>query len=255
MLRFLDDDGNEIAEPAREIQDLIDFEDELDNMKRLDCIDWATSEIKSSLYSYVRAGSIAYRVRLSRLYEKGKDYCKNFREYCERKLGMSNWHVKRLIDAARVAIELIHAGFNVIPSNEAQARPLAKYSGEALIQKWQEVLDTAPPQRITAELVQRIVEGEPEKPSRRIKIDSDDWEVLRERAQEEGISPQKLLKRLIRGESCEPAEQELMTIHPSQDKPKPDPVTRNQMQRWVEDVQQLIIEKFGLVDDPLADSS
>ena len=255
MLRYLDDDGNEISQPAPEIQDLIEEEENLEFLKWAKSPDWATNEIKSSLYSYVRAGLIAARVRLYRLYEKGQDYCKNFREYCERKLGMSNWHVKRLIDAARVAIELIHAGFNVIPTNEAQARPLTKYCGEALIEFWEQVLNSAPPKRITAELVNRIVEGEPEKPSRRIKIDSDDWEVLRERAQEEGLTPQELLKRLIRGESCEPAEEESITIHPSQDKPKPDPVTRNQMQRWVEDVQQLLIEKVGFAEDPVADSS
>lgn len=146
------------------IDDVLTYEKELEEEGNNISFKWADHEIKNHLLSYVRVGLVAYRVKLYRLYRHSQQKFKTFQEYCEKGLGKSSWVVNKLIKAANVTLELAKAGFTQLPQCEAQARPLTKFTGDTLTQKWQEVIDSTPPHRITATHVSAIVDDEPQNP-------------------------------------------------------------------------------------------
>jgi len=218
-------------------------------------IEWASNEIKADLLSFVRVGIVAAKVRRYRLYQLAAEKFSSFRDYCERALGKTQWHINRIIEAARVVLELAREGFELLPQNEAQARPLVKFSGDELIAKWQEVIDSCPPHRITANHVAEIVTPGAAPKQQAIKVDAEDYSQLREKAAQMGITPQQLMKKLIN--DCHP-ESEVMEVA----EPEPEleaeviqPVTAKAIALWVEDMKQLIFGCYGINLPLAADSS
>ena len=108
------------------------------------------NEIKSNSLSFVRTGLLAYKVKVYKIY---RNVHRNFKEFCEKALGISHWQINRTIEAARVVVELAQNGFDILPKCEAQCRPLSKFSGAQLCANWQIVLDTTPAHRITGKAI------------------------------------------------------------------------------------------------------
>lgn len=137
------------------IDEVLTYADELDAEGNNISFEWADNEIKNHLLSYVRVGLVAGRVKLYKLYRHAKKKIQTFRDYCESHLGKSLWYINRHIEAARVVLDLVKAGFKILPQCEAQARPLTKFFGDELIEKWQEVITSIPAHRMTAQAVEQ----------------------------------------------------------------------------------------------------
>lgn len=209
------------------VDDLLTFADELDYEGRSITFEWAHNEIKNHLLSYVRVGLIAAKVKLYRVWEHSQQKFKDFKDYCEKGLGKSRWYVNRMIEAARVTLELMKAGFTELPQHESQARHLVKFQGEELYEKWKEILNSVPAHRITAAKIAEIVDDNPQPPvKQRVNVRTITWEKVKQAAQEAGMTPDDYLESLLD-----------RTLDN-----KVDEVTEEQLKTWEADTNQLIEE-------------
>lgn len=110
--------------------------------------------IERGLNTFVEVGAALLEIRDSRLY---KDNYSTFEDYCRERWGIEKRHAYRLMDAAGV-VENVSNWTQILPTNEAQVRPLTGLSPETQAQVWQQVIDTAPAGKITAAFVQETVE-------------------------------------------------------------------------------------------------
>lgn len=229
------------------IDDLLTYAAELEAEGHYITFEWADSEIKNHFLSYVRVGLVAGRVKLYKLYRHTHPQVLSFAHYCEICLGKSLWYVNRLIEAARVTLELARAGFTILPQCEAQARPLTKFFGDELISKWQEVLDKIPSHRLTAAGIAAIVDGELKSQKRQVCIEGEIWSQLTEKAILTGMSPAQLLRKLVQEYEPEPPTEETDTASSvERDEDRVTPVTPQQLADWIEDLQQLLIDRYGI---------
>lgn len=106
--------------------------------------------IERGLSSFIDVGNALLKIRDGRLY---KAEFATFEEYCRERWGMSRIHAHRLIESAGVVENLLPIG-NIVPANEAQARPLVSLSPAEQVAAWQEVRESGKP--ITAALVESI---------------------------------------------------------------------------------------------------
>lgn len=188
-------------------------------------------EFRTSTHGYIRAGIIAHNVRVRRLYQA---VSRSFTAFCEKFLGQSVWMVNRLIAAAQVAIKLISAGFNQIPANEAQCRPLARLNDDDLIEVWRSVCRFIPEKDRTAKsisgVIARLHEVDPDfegKPTaRRIELDADQWDKLAEKARRYGMTPKRYLELLL--------EKDLADTPGAEPEPEPQPKAKpkRKSHRW-----------------------
>jgi hypothetical protein len=181
------------------IESILQFEEDIDDdfsfgLKGFLALD---EELRSNIFGFVKVGICADRIRRFKLWESAK--CDNFKDYCRNFLGKSTWYINRLIDAAQVIRLLIDAGFKYLPQCEAQARPLVKFlNGACAIDNiaiaWQKVLDNCSPDRITADRVLAIVNGEPEpEPERKIKVPRSTYEQIAHHAANAGMGVQEFI--------------------------------------------------------------
>ena len=238
------------------VNDILTYAWELEEESNNISFKWAEEEIKNHLLSYVKVGLVAQKVRLYRLWRHAEENYKSFKEYCEKGLGKSYWAIKKIIEAARVTMELAQAGFTQLPQYEAQARPLTKFSGETLIEKWNEVVKSAPAHRITANHVSEIVDGEPQNPKKRITLPQDTYKELVEKARCAGKKPEELLKELL--ENYEPLdddyELEAQTPEIVEDELNKTETemapTEQELENWLLDMKSLLAEHYGLSFSP-----
>lgn len=78
--------------------------------------------IEHGLKTFVDVGNALLEIRDSRLYRAEHG---TFEDYCRDRWGMSRIHAHRMIEAASVTSNLLPIG-NILPANEAQARPLTQ---------------------------------------------------------------------------------------------------------------------------------
>jgi hypothetical protein len=134
---------------------------------------WKNCVFSDSL-AYVRQGLALHVIRL-KLSRSNKNWRIDFDAFCKASPIGSAAYARKIIKAALVAIELINQGFSQLPACAAQALPLAKFLGnstdygepvgETVAEKCQEIISTAPNNRITAAHVQAVADGqEYEKP-------------------------------------------------------------------------------------------
>ena len=93
-----------------------------DKEETIDCRT-LTDRFRWNQHSYIINGVILWEIKLKKLYKQLR--YKSFAEYCEKELNYKVWQCNRLIQAARVALILIHNGFDVIPTCESQCRELS----------------------------------------------------------------------------------------------------------------------------------
>lgn len=203
MLTLNSDFSDEFWEPPEaEFQPLLDFQNEILSEIPHNDISLLTQRIKRSFLDYVRQGIMLDAVRRYRLYKRSY---RDFAEYCKLALGRSPYYCKRIIEAAQICLRLIKSKFKTLPTSVAQALPLAKfakvdeYGQSELQQKWQTVLESFPPQNITAVKIQEALDENPEGRARQVRIDGKAYELLKKKAVEAGMAISKYLEMLICG--------------------------------------------------------
>ncbi|MEG4320644.1 MULTISPECIES: hypothetical protein [unclassified Microcoleus] len=179
---------------------LLDFEEEIQNQSPFHDLDYLTGEIKRGFLDYVRQGIMLDAIRKLRLY---KDKFKTFKSYCEQALGRQYFYCTQIIKSAAICLRLIKAGFEILPSCVAQVVPLFKhavtdqYGDSALQEKWQEVVDVIPKERITAITIAETVDNNPNLRLKQIRIKTDTYALLTKKAAAAGMSISEFLGRLV----------------------------------------------------------
>ena len=96
--------------------------------------------IQKNLAAFVEVGQALFGIREDRLY---RDAHKTFEEYCRDRWDIGKSQAYRLIASAEAVANLSPIG-DVLPANEAQARPLTTIPMEEVGDVWQEAIETAP---------------------------------------------------------------------------------------------------------------
>jgi hypothetical protein len=188
--------------PEAEFQPLLDFQDEILSDIPYNDIALLTQRIKRSFLDYVRQGIMLDAVRRYRLYKR---QYRNFAEYCKVGLGRSPFYCRRIIQAAEICLQLIHAKFKILPTSVAQALPLVKFAkvneyGDCqLFDKWQTVIENFPPENITAAKITETLDENPEDRSKQVRIGGKAYKMLLEKALEVGMTTSQYLEMLIGG--------------------------------------------------------
>ncbi|MBI1879045.1 MAG: hypothetical protein HYR94_12645 [Chloroflexi bacterium] len=117
--------------------------------------------IERGLQTFIEVGSALMEIRNSRLY---RQMYATFEEYCQERWDLRKSRTYQLMDAAEVVENLksstiveLFSGNILLPTNEAQARPLAKLGLEMQRQAWRKAVETAPQGKITAKHVETVV--------------------------------------------------------------------------------------------------
>ncbi len=185
------------------VQLILDYANELDDKIAGDLdLGGVINEIKNNTLSFVRTGLLAFKVKVLKLYREGY---RTFKDFCEQALGLTHWQINRTIEAARVVIELAQNGFDVLPKNEAQARPLTKFTLAELCANWQTIVDTIPEYKITNSTINKVLGGETKTLS--IRLSKELYKRIKDRALELGVSVEELLESLL-GDEVTPASEE-----------------------------------------------
>jgi hypothetical protein len=105
----------------------------------------------------VMAAGIAFAIiQKNRLWKRYG--CKCFSDYIEQKLNHRRSYVYFLIAAAKVLCNVHNCGqFTVLPANEGQARQLTMLTAEEQIVVWGRIVESTPPDKITAKVVAKHV--------------------------------------------------------------------------------------------------
>ncbi len=200
--------------PDSEYQPILDFESEILGEVPHNDISILTQRIKRSFLDYVRQGVMLDAVRRNRLYKR---QYKDFADYCNNALGRSHFYCQKIIQAAKICLELIKSKFKILPTSVAQALPLLKFAkvdaggNRELEDKWQGVLDGFPAQLITAAKIQETLDENPEDRAKQVRIGGKAYELLKQKAAAAGMATSKYLEMLIGGElppDEEPPEEE-----------------------------------------------
>ena len=216
---FYSDFLDEWVEPSgAEYQPLLDFESEILRAIPHNDVALLTQRIKRSFLDYVRQGIMMDAVRRYRLYKR---QYKDFADYCKNALGRSYVYCQKIIQAAKVCLELIKANFQTLPTSVAQALPLLKFAkvdaggNRELEDKWQGVLDGFPPELITAAKIQETLDENSKDSTKQIRIGGKAYRLLQQKASAAGMAVSKYLEMLIGG--SEPPDDE-----PPDDEPLDD---------------------------------
>lgn len=118
--------------------------------------------IKLDTLAYIRQGYLYATIKFNRLYKKTHS---SFEQYCREVLGKSVYSVNNYIEAARIMIELITAGFEYseLPNNMSSALELKEFSGSDLVHVWREILAELEPHKRTAARIKNYLYPEPVK--------------------------------------------------------------------------------------------
>lgn len=202
--------------------------------------EWATYEIKQHLLNWVRVGLVAEKVRYYKLW-KGR--FSSWQEYCEKAIGKAKWQISKTIKAARAMLYLAHAGFETLPTCEAQISKFLKTAPQEtdLIESWRKVLEEVPKHLISADAIGRVFGEEPKK--KRISVKSDLHERLERKARDLGISVEQLLEGWLEEDDIvEPeSHHESSTGELSEDDGAID-IDRDKMARWQTDLEAIVKE-------------
>ncbi|MDJ0747219.1 MAG: hypothetical protein QNJ32_28290 [Xenococcaceae cyanobacterium MO_167.B27] len=153
-------------------------------------------EFAHNQLGFVRNGLILAKIKFLKLYKNYGDG--TFASFCREQLRKQRWQINDTIKAARVVLELMYAGFDILPTNVSQAVTLAKLTGEELIEKWRSVIETIPLDKITAKSIRNFVfPQEEDKAVTTIKVPAKVHEDIHREASERGMSIVELLVTML----------------------------------------------------------
>lgn len=177
-----------------------------------------TAQIWEDSFGFVRMGIAAELVRSRKLWNQSKLYT-DWKDYCLKALKKTSWSIDRTIDASKVVMRLIEFGHSVLPSCEAQCRPMVSMMRnmcEGLSEAWQSVTDELSPAKITAMGIDNIIN--PDREPKPETIGKGTMKRLSNLAKQRGLTVEELVQELL---DCseEPIELEPLPRNPS---PTPD---------------------------------
>jgi hypothetical protein len=109
--------------------------------------------IAQGIKTFIEVGHALLVIRDQRLYRQTYGA---FEDYLRERWDLSRPRAYQLIDAAQV-VDTVSTSVDIVPVNEAQARPLTSLPPEQQVEVWKEAIETAPPSGITAKHVQATV--------------------------------------------------------------------------------------------------
>ena len=203
------------------VQQILDYANKLDDKIAGDFdLGGVINEIKNNTLSFVRIGLLAFKVKVLKIYRQSYS---TFKDFCEKAIGITHWQVNRMIEASRVVIELAQNGCEVLPKNEAQARPLTKFTGDDLCANWQTILDTTKEYKITGSRIAETLGMEVK--SKSLRLPPDFYYEVQGKALEAGMSVTEYLKMAVK--AVEGVEE----------------VDELQLQAWQEDLDTLVADQ------------
>ncbi len=122
--------------------------------------EWAEldEQLITTQYAYIKFGLLLERIRTNCFYKYAQVKLSTFKQFCTEKIRLTVWQANSYIQAAKVAVYLAQAGFEILPKNYSQAAALIKvYNSEvgyyqerpALIAAWENILAANTPTEIT----------------------------------------------------------------------------------------------------------
>ena len=189
---------NVLLSDKPEIKELNQYAMALDNTIAEEFnLEYLISEFAHNQLAFVRNGLLLAKIKFLKLY---KDYGDGtFVSFCREKLGKQRWQINDTIRAARVVLELMHAGFEILPNNISQAIVLAKLSGEQLIEKWRMVIEKLTLDQITAKSIRNVIKP-PEKKANTlttILVTKEIQENMQREATKRGLSIVQFLEVML----------------------------------------------------------
>lgn len=118
-------------------------------------LEYLTFEFAYNQLAFVRNGLLLAKIKFLKLYKNYGDG--TFASFCKHQLKKQRWQINDTIKAARVVLDLIYAGFDILPTNISQAVALAKLTTDELIEKWRSIIETLTPDKITAHSIRNAV--------------------------------------------------------------------------------------------------
>lgn len=233
VLNTIDEDYLNSIEDTPE-HELITFAQELDDTHISDLsLPQLTYQLKKANYAYIKTGLIAFKVKYLKLYKRLNH--KSFKQFCEQVIGLSVWRVNRLIQASKVALELISLGFDTLPLNEAQARCLVKIPLEQLQATWQGIINFYKDTVLTAYKIAEYLGIDCNTGNKRLRIESEDFlEYLTQKAVESDSTVEEYLQ-VTTGYKVNPVpEPELELTSPVH------------ISNWYRDLQELSTQEYTL---------
>jgi ParB family chromosome partitioning protein len=117
-------------------------------------LDQCEATIQGELHAFVRVGNALLTIRDQRLYRQGYE---TFEDYCRVKWNMARNYANKLISASETVANL-GTIVPILPTSEAQTRPLTALPPEQQRVAWQEAVETAPGGKVTAAHVATVAE-------------------------------------------------------------------------------------------------
>lgn len=162
-------------------------------------VEHLTDLVKNGLDAWVKAGLALIHVKENFKEVLNAKLAKNWKQYCLKFFNRSVWQVGRLMDASKVYFILVSSGeFDILPTCEAQCRPLVKFLPEdfvnpsyeetaEIINYWKEAIALAGDKPVTAQIVETVVNGGDYSETAQVKISADSYQKLSELAFEIGF--------------------------------------------------------------------
>lgn len=181
-----------------EIQELkqyaVDLEDKIEGDFDPEYIEF---EFNYNRLAYVRNGLLLAKLKFLRIYKSVGDG--TFASFCRERLRITRWQINDNIKAARVAMELLYAKFEVLPANISQAMALASLTGEELIHAWRSVVESIAPDEITHKSIRAHLFPPTEKdlPAATLKLPHVLHESIHKEAAEQGLSIPQFLWAML----------------------------------------------------------
>jgi len=149
--------------------------DDQNMVERSELSDWRLSKLEAVIGKYrqdfVAVGKALSEIRDARLYQKLS--FKTFERYVNARWDMSKSQAYRLIEAFEVLENLSPIG-DVLPKNEAQARPLTRLDPDSQRKAWRGFLKTQKP--LSALNIKRFISLDAQKqPSRFVEVVSEPY--------------------------------------------------------------------------------
>ena len=208
-------------------------------------LEQVTNSIKYCRLSYIKLGVLLYQAKYYKLYKKKHQ---NFKSYCEKELHYRVWRANQVIESSKVAIKLIKAGYSIIPQNETQARLLTKLNDGELTAKWQLILDSYDPHKITANRIEKVVFGEIRRKKGTIKLPIKVIREIENKSLEIGVTSADLITKIMQGElsinSDGSVEKPSIETEEIIEKPNADAI-----KKWEKDLDQLAFYERNKIDD------
>ena len=160
-------------------------------------LDYLTFEFAYNQLSFVRNGLLLAKIKFLKLYKNYGDG--TFVSFCKHQLRKQRWQINDTIKAARVVLDLMYAGFDILPTNISQAVTLAKLTKDELVEAWRNIISTIPLDKITAKTIKNVIKPltESDKEKTTIQVPAQVHEDIHREASFRGLSVVEFIRMIL----------------------------------------------------------